>query len=174
VTAVVPAGEYQVALGERLRAIRNRQGLSLHQVEEKSAGRWKAVVVGSYERADRSLTVDRLAGLAEFYGVPLAQILPPTGSEKRDRRPRLVISLPALASLPPEAQPIRRYVQAIREQRSDWAGDVLSLRGDDVRSLAAILTMDSAGLFGLLDAWGLLAPSSVTAADELDGWTEAW
>ncbi len=41
------ATEYARALGGRLRAIRTQQGLSLHGVEEKSEGRWKAVVVGS-------------------------------------------------------------------------------------------------------------------------------
>src|SRR6478752_8256875 len=41
--------DYAHALGARLRAIRAQQGLSLHGVEEKSEGRWKAVVVGSYE-----------------------------------------------------------------------------------------------------------------------------
>ena len=55
--------EYARALGGRLRAIRTQQGLSLHGVEEKSAGRWKAVVVGSYERGDRAVTVQRLAEL---------------------------------------------------------------------------------------------------------------
>ena len=62
--------DYAKTLGARLRAIRTQQGLSLHGVEEKSRGRWKAVVVGSYERGDRSVTVQKLAELAEFYGVP--------------------------------------------------------------------------------------------------------
>ena len=48
---------YAKALGQRLRAIRMQQGLSLHGVEDKSEGRWKAVVVGSYERGDRAVTV---------------------------------------------------------------------------------------------------------------------
>ena len=64
------ATEYARALGGRLRAIRTQQGLSLHGVEEKSEGRWKAVVVGSYERGDRAVTVQRLAELADFYAVP--------------------------------------------------------------------------------------------------------
>jgi hypothetical protein len=41
--------EYAKSLGARLRSIRQQQGLSLQGVEEKSAGRWKAVVVGSYD-----------------------------------------------------------------------------------------------------------------------------
>ena len=68
--------EYAKTLGARLRAIRTQQGLSLHGVEEKSRGRWKAVVVGSYERGDRSVTVQKLAELADFYGVPLSEQLP--------------------------------------------------------------------------------------------------
>ena len=40
--------EYAKSLGARLRSIRQQQGLSLQGVEEKSNGRWKAVVVGSY------------------------------------------------------------------------------------------------------------------------------
>jgi len=47
--------DYAKALGARLRAIRQQQGLSLHGVEEKSNEKWKAVVVGSYER-DRPLS----------------------------------------------------------------------------------------------------------------------
>ena len=39
--------EYAKSLGARLRSIRQQQGLSLQGVEEKSNGRWKAVVVGS-------------------------------------------------------------------------------------------------------------------------------
>ena len=70
------ASDYAKTLGARLRAIRTQQGLSLHGVEEKSRGRWKAVVVGSYERGDRSVTVQKLAELAEFYGVPVSELLP--------------------------------------------------------------------------------------------------
>jgi transcriptional regulator with XRE-family HTH domain len=68
--------EYAKSLGARLRSIRQQQGLSLQGVEEKSNGRWKAVVVGSYERGDRAVTVSRLAELADFYRVPVSELLP--------------------------------------------------------------------------------------------------
>ena len=78
-------GDYAKALGAKLRGIRQQQGLSLHGVEQKSGGRWKAVVVGSYERGDRAVTVQKLAELADFYGVPVAELLPegrvPSGAE---------------------------------------------------------------------------------------------
>lgn len=73
--------EYEVALGLLLRAERERQGLSLAGVEEKSRGRWKAVVVGTWERAERSITVAKLADMAAFYGVPVSALLPDCGDE---------------------------------------------------------------------------------------------
>ena len=64
--------------------VRGLRGLSLMQVERESAGRFKAIVVGSYERGDRAVTVSRLAELAEFYGVPTQDLLPAdTGARSR-------------------------------------------------------------------------------------------
>ena len=93
--------EYAKTLGARLRAIRTQQGLSLHGVEEKSRGRWKAVVVGSYERGDRSVTVQKLAELAEFYGVPVSELLPGDATPTPlVPTPKLVIDLERMGQLP--------------------------------------------------------------------------
>src|SRR6059058_2162363 len=102
---------YAKALGQRLRAIRMQQGLSLHGVEEKSRGRWKAVVVGSYERGDRAVTVQRLAELADFYGVPVAELLPEGASVVTvEASPKIIIDLEQLSQVPPEeAAPLARY-----------------------------------------------------------------
>src|SRR3954469_1271201 len=91
--------DYAKALGARLRAIRTQQGLSLHGVEEKSRGRWKAVVVGSYERGDRAVTVQRLSELADFYGVPVSELLPEGSAlaSATEPAPRLVIDLEQLS-----------------------------------------------------------------------------
>lgn len=71
-----PEHEYHVALGQRLRELRKSRGLSLMRVEEKSAGSWPAVVVGSYERGDRHPTVGRLNALCEWYGASITDVLP--------------------------------------------------------------------------------------------------
>ena len=95
--------DYAKTLGARLRAIRTQQGLSLHGVEEKSRGRWKAVVVGSYERGDRAVTVQRLAELAEFYGVPVGELLPdaaPSGASALRRRKARSRAWPISSSSP--------------------------------------------------------------------------
>lgn len=150
--------DYAQALGSRLRAIRQQQGLSLQKVEIKSGGRWKAVVVGSYERGDRAVTVSRLAELAEFYGVPLSELLPDSENKRSGEVPeRLMIDLAALAALEgPELGPLNRYVASIQSQRGDYNGRVLTIRQEDLRALAAIYDVSPAGLAENLIEWGVL------------------
>lgn len=150
---------YAKSLGQRLRAIRMQQGLSLHGVEEKSQGRWKAVVVGSYERGDRAVTVQRLAELADFYGVPVAELLPDGGGATAAPEPpaRLVIDLEKLSAVPAEdAKPLSRYAQAIQSQRGDYNGRILSIRFEDLRSLAVIYNRTPHDLAEQMIDWGVL------------------
>jgi transcriptional regulator with XRE-family HTH domain len=153
-------GDYAKALGSKLRGIRQQQGLSLHGVEQKSAGRWKAVVVGSYERGDRAVTVQKLAELADFYGVPVPELLPegrvPSGSEPATK---IVINLERLQQLPVDkVGPLARYAAAIQSQRGDYNGKVLSIRTEDLRSLAIIYDMSPGDLTEQLIGWGVLPP----------------
>jgi len=150
--------DYGRALGARLRAIRTQQGLSLHGVEEKSQGRWKAVVVGSYERGDRAVTVQKLAELADFYGVPVSELLPgslPNGAAEAP--PRLVLDLERLSAVPAEkAGPLARYVATIQSQRGDYNGRVLSVRQEDLRTLAVIYDSSATALVEQFITWGVL------------------
>lgn len=77
--AELKQAQYAQELGERLRAARNRLGLSMRAVETKSDRRWTAVAIGSYERGERALSVVKLAELADWYGVPTASLLPESG-----------------------------------------------------------------------------------------------
>jgi transcriptional regulator with XRE-family HTH domain len=151
--------DYAKALGGRLRAIRTQQGLSLHGVEEKSEGRWKAVVVGSYERGDRAVTVQRLAELADFYGVPVNELLPDESASAgaSEPPPRLVIDLEKLSAVPAEqSRPLARYAKTIQSQRGDYNGRVLSIRQEDLRSLAVIYDESPSQLTDQLIGWGVL------------------
>jgi transcriptional regulator with XRE-family HTH domain len=56
-----------------LRKIRKSKGLTLAQVEALSNGVHRGMVVGSYERGSRSISVDRLIALAELYDVPVSE-----------------------------------------------------------------------------------------------------
>jgi transcriptional regulator with XRE-family HTH domain len=154
--------DYARALGSRLRAIRTQQGLSLHGVEEKSEGRWKAVVVGSYERGDRAVTVQRLAELADFYSVPVGELLPGgAGAGSTEPPPRLVIDLERLGRVPAEkAGPLARYCSTIQSQRGDYNGRVLSVRSDDLRTLGVIYDQSPSVLVEQFIAWGVLDPDA--------------
>lgn len=159
--------DYARALGSRLRAIRNQQGLSLQGVEDKSGGRWKAVVVGSYERGDRAVTVQRLSELAAFYGVPAIELLPdPRPSSAQVSVEKIVLDLEALGTVPvDEAGPLARYASTIQAQRHEYNGRVLSIRAEDLRSLAIIYDMAPAELSERLQDWGVLSGPTEEPAD---------
>lgn len=80
------AERFAVDLGRRMRYVRAcRVGLSLREVEALSGGRWKCVTVGSWERAERAVRTETLAGLAAFYGVPVVDLLPSRHEENPAR-----------------------------------------------------------------------------------------
>jgi transcriptional regulator with XRE-family HTH domain len=157
-TTEVAKTDYAKALGGRLRAIRTQQGLSLHGVEEKSRGRWKAVVVGSYERGDRAVTVQKLAELAAFYGVPVSELLPEGAATPAvEPAPRLVLDLEKLSLVPAaDAGLLARYARTIQSQRGDYNGRVLSIRQEDLRALAIIYDSSPSQLTEQLVEWGVL------------------
>lgn len=158
-----PNADYAKRLGARLRAIRQQQRLSLSAVQELSGGRWKAVVVGSYERGDRALTVARLAELAAFYNVPISEIVPSASVPPQSRRGgfghpgTIALDLQALRELPVEmAGPLTCFANAIQDQRQDYNNRILSLRRDDLRSLAVIYDRGIDELLAQLAEWGVL------------------
>lgn len=159
--------DYAKALGSRLRAIRTQQGLSLHGVEEKSAGRWKAVVVGSYERGDRAVTVQRLAELADFYAVPVSELLPEgVITPANEPAAKIIIDLEQLSSVPVDkAAPLARYAATIQSQRGDYNGRILSIRQEDLRSLAVIYDESPSNLTEQLIGWGVLSADARRAIE---------
>ena len=80
------ASAYSVQVGERLRTIRKQKRLSLHEVEAQSDQEFKASVLGAYERGERALSLPRLDRLAQFYRVPVDQLLPAWRRVARGRR----------------------------------------------------------------------------------------
>ena len=79
----------------------------------------------------------------------------PAGSA--EPAPRLIIDLEALGNVPHEmAGPLSRYASAIQAQRGDYNGRVLSIRQDDLRTLAVIYDESPSVLTDRLVGWGVL------------------
>lgn len=155
--------DYQRRLGARLRAIRQQQGLTLQQVEEVSEGRWKAVVVGSYERGDRAVSVAKLAELSEFYNVPVSELLPKEDlsavSATSPLPSKVMLDLRKLSrsDLDPDLRPLSRFAHTIQLQRGDFNGNVLTIRGEDLRALSVVYGTDPDELVVRLEDEGILA-----------------
>jgi transcriptional regulator with XRE-family HTH domain len=149
---------YADDVGERLREIRTRLQLSLQDVERESHGEWKAAVVGSYERGDRNISASRLCQLADFYGVPASEVLPDDGAvTHRERRGgAIVLDLEALQSVESQFPGVARFVESLQVQRGDFNRTLLSVRGEDIRSLAIIENLPPESLMEALRRTGVV------------------
>jgi transcriptional regulator with XRE-family HTH domain len=137
---------YSEQVGERLRSIRKQKRLSLHDVEAQSQQEFKASVLGAYERGERALSLPRLDRLAQFYRVPVDQLLPRRhddgglGAEGGGPRPKLAIDILKLTQLSGAPfEMLTRFLRMIQVQRQDFNGRVLTIRQDDKRAIAAML-----------------------------------
>jgi transcriptional regulator with XRE-family HTH domain len=63
--------EIEARCAQLLRQLRKTRGMTLRDCEEESGGRFKAVVMGSYERGTRAISLQRLQEIADFYQVPI-------------------------------------------------------------------------------------------------------
>jgi transcriptional regulator with XRE-family HTH domain len=153
---------YALALGERLRRVRQQQGLSLHDVEHRSEGTLKASVVGAYERGERAVSITRMEVLADFYRVPVAELLPDPNMERRggahddELPPEITIDLAVLEARREDEPVLARYVDAIKARRGDYNGRVLTVRASDLETLAAVLDAEPEQLHERLSGVGIV------------------
>ncbi len=176
------SSNYAQKVGERLRAVRKQKNLSLQGVEAASEQEFKASVLGAYERGERAISVPRLQRLADFYNVPVDQLLPrdvtgalaargaaasdvaapaddevfAASSAAADHDDRVTVDLTRLeTSTGPESELLRRYLSMIEVQRQDFNGRIITIRGEDVRALALLFGTSADALRHRLDDLGL-------------------
>ncbi|MEI6406308.1 MAG: helix-turn-helix domain-containing protein [Actinomycetes bacterium] len=151
-------------IGAQLRAIRKQKGLTLQGVQKLSDGRWKAVVVGSYERNDRTLSLKRAIELADFYQVPLTELLGLSSDQGIFSRGELRLDLRSIArksEYDDQVRNIHTFTLWICARRRDWNGEILSLRRDDLSLLAIVTFLAEAEVESLLNSAGLLFPQPI-------------
>jgi transcriptional regulator with XRE-family HTH domain len=140
---------------DRLRIIRKSKGWSLQDVERNSNGKWKAVVIGSYERADRAISLKKAILLMEFYQVPVSELFPDIPPQVSTRS--IAIDLVKLSAVQSEySSVIQRFVRGICDRRKDWNGQVLTVRVNDLQFLAMLLQQAEPELLTELENLSLL------------------
>lgn len=130
----------------KLRAIRLAKSLSLSDVEKMSGGKIKAVVLGSYERGARTLSVKQAIVISELYQVPITQLFSNEKPVEILSGGKIVIDLRAinrraLDETHTEREKYRliaRMAQRIVRSRQDWNGEVLSIRANDVEMISVL------------------------------------
>ena len=151
---------YSFKVGERLRLVRRQKRMSLQEVEAESGHEFKASVLGAYERGERAISVPRLSRLAHFYEVPVGQLLPRGDGVTEDAAMSLdqqvTIDLDRLARVPgAEAAVLGRFLAMIPAQRREFNGSSLTIRRDDLRTIACILDTGIDEIADRLDQLGV-------------------
>ena len=166
---------YSIRVGARLRLVRKQKNLSLHAVESRSDGEFRASVLGAYERGERAISVLRLQRLAALYDVSVDALLPghtdaahmldlregaagapPSWPVAGDDGPPVVIDLAGLERLPAEERElIGRYIGMIQVKRQDFTSRRLTIRRDDLRALAFLFETTPSIMRRRLDQLGV-------------------
>ena len=142
----------------RLRTLRKARGWTLHDIESKSHGSIKSVVMGSYERGTRAISLARCLELANLFAIPVAELLAaPEGGvtnkveiERFDLRQSAVL---ATRQSENEFRSLHNFLIAIAQRRGDWNGEILTLRASDLDTLTLLLAMKRELLSQWLKQW---------------------
>jgi len=132
------------SVSARIRSQRKMRLLTLHDIERLSEGRIKAVVMGSYERGTRAISLARTIEIANLFGIPVNELIaesdPPTHLPKTE----LVFDLRKISKAREKGgdldiHSLDRYLNAVAVRRRDWNGEVLSLRKSDLDTLTLLI-----------------------------------
>jgi transcriptional regulator with XRE-family HTH domain len=138
----------------RLRTLRKSRGWTLHDIEAKSEGSIKAVVMGSYERGTRAISLARCLELANLFAIPISELLAEREHNRDKTRKIQRFDLRQSAKMAasrrePEFIQLHKFLIAIAQRRGDWNGEILTLRTSDVDTLTLLLEMRQ----GQLEQW---------------------
>lgn len=142
-----------IEVGRRIRVARKRRGWTIAEMAE--AGGIKAVVIGSYERGARNMPLSRLGEIAAILNVDVRYLLgePHLAPQSHST---LMLDLRALSQPSQNRSELQSAVinfsTGIVKARSDWNGEVLSLRKSDLDSLSYATATSRSELLNWLTA----------------------
>lgn len=139
------------SIGEALRAARKRRGLTLHDVDRISQGRFKPSSVGSYERGTRTISTPLLVELSSLYGVPPDRLLSEAlAASEQSQVADVVIDLTRLPKLGQEVQVVIEFVERVQSQRRGPHSDLITLRTGDLQFLSSAAGVEPVVLLNML------------------------
>jgi transcriptional regulator with XRE-family HTH domain len=140
------------AIGEALRRARKTRGLTLHEVDRLSGGRFKPSSVGSYERGTRTISAPLFCELSALYGVLpdrlLSEALVASHSEAVADVVIDITRLPHLRG--EEARVVIEFVEQVQARRRGPPSEVITLRTGDLQILAAAAGVQPRALLNVL------------------------
>ena len=131
--------------------------MTLEEFEKFSNGRIKAVVLGSYERGTRAISLARLHQLADIYEVDLNYFLSPNQIQSGEAS-EFILDLRKLHRNEddPELRNITVFCASILIKRNDWNGEVLTVRKSDIEIISMLEGKSPSELQQLLTLKGAL------------------
>jgi len=113
--------------------------------------------VGSYERGDRAVTVSRLAELADFYRVPVSELLPDGSGVRLEATNKIVLDLEKLYDTTARTSPTSHGTPGPSSSSAvTTTAASCPSEADDLRALAIVYDISPSGLIERLTEQGVL------------------
>jgi transcriptional regulator with XRE-family HTH domain len=124
-------------IGRALRRARAGRGLTLRQVATVSGGQFKATSVAGYERAERTISVERFCRLCRLYDIAPQTVLAEVVTAVEGTVPTL-IDLSRLEQITAsEREIVTEFVRNIVAKRREPPTETILLREGDLEVLAS-------------------------------------
>ena len=133
--------DIEARCAELLRQLRKKRGMTLRKCEEESGGRFKAVVMGSYERGTRAISLERLQEIADFYHVPIQYFFNESNSSSHSISEKVTFDLRKIklaSAFDPSIEKLAKMLSLFISKRSDWNGELLTIRRSDSELLEIV------------------------------------
>lgn len=123
-------------IGAVLRLARRARGLALRNVSSLSSGTFKPSSLASYERGERTLSVEKFLLLANLYDIPSARLMAQI-SRRAEGRPPIVVDVRTAHTIGGvEGAVLAGFVHEVIALRRQPAPEEISLRDGDLEVLA--------------------------------------
>ena len=127
---------FALEVGLALRRARHARGLTLRQVSDATEGRLKPTSIAGYERAERTISLERFVELCDLYRVPPQSLVAEIWRSVHGI-PAPDVELGRLERLgSPEASLVAGFIRQIRSLRSEPGSESIVLRAGDLEVLA--------------------------------------